>query len=394
MRAFLIAIVCTGLAVCAGCQTKTAPDDGETQATSDVGRPKPPSAPPYPKAAIPMDKRIHNFGAMMSGTEGKHEFKIRNDGDYPLQLVQGKSSCACTVSGLSDDKLQKGDTATITLKWTPKQFGGKFRQTVAIYTNDPDPANATITLVVEGEIVTLLSIHPEGGWITGPIAGGKSKTIHGMVFSRVRDKFEISNIGFDDKELDVKKTAMSKEELATHKAKSGFKISVTVKSKQSVGSFEEILNFKTDLKGVPEVPILVAGSRTGPILLRPDAGTTWSTDAMRMFLKQFPVSDGASGSLVLYVSGLGENEELKVTDMKADPSFLQVKLVPVNRSQPVSKAPGGAQPVRKKAYRLSVTVPRDIEPTTRMGRNAAIVTLMLSHKQIHSFRFAVEFDAF
>src|SRR5260221_10575816 len=72
---------------------------------------------PYPKAVI--DGTEVKFGRMEMGEERSHVFTIRNDGEAPLILRKGHSTCQCTVSEIELGELAPGASTHITLKWKP-----------------------------------------------------------------------------------------------------------------------------------------------------------------------------------------------------------------------------------------------------------------------------------
>src|SRR5579859_1602904 len=51
---------------------------------------------PQPKAVI--DQTEFDFGRMEVGEERQHEFTISNEGQAPLVLKKGKTTCQCTIS--------------------------------------------------------------------------------------------------------------------------------------------------------------------------------------------------------------------------------------------------------------------------------------------------------
>src|SRR5262245_60181465 len=91
---------------------------------------------PYPKAVI--DTRKFDCGRMESGEERQHVFTIRNDGQAPLAIRRGATTCHCTVSELGTGELAVGASAKITLKWKPNGQTEKFGHSASILTNDPD----------------------------------------------------------------------------------------------------------------------------------------------------------------------------------------------------------------------------------------------------------------
>ena len=60
-----------------------------------------------------------------------------NAGDAPLELTAGSTSCACAISDLKNRTVPPGQSTKVVVEWTPKEFVGKFTQSVRIETNDP-----------------------------------------------------------------------------------------------------------------------------------------------------------------------------------------------------------------------------------------------------------------
>ena len=56
-----------------------------------------------PKAVV-VNSEHHDFGSMDRNEHGTHAFVIRNDGDAPLTLVTGKTTCKCTVFAAAQDR--------------------------------------------------------------------------------------------------------------------------------------------------------------------------------------------------------------------------------------------------------------------------------------------------
>ncbi|MCG8583169.1 MAG: DUF1573 domain-containing protein, partial [Pirellulales bacterium] len=80
------------------------PRRGNPKTNASKMLPLPPADGPQPKAVAV--EPSFDFGSMMGGDKGRHEFVIRNDGEYPLQLAKGKTSCKCTISDLPVTKLE------------------------------------------------------------------------------------------------------------------------------------------------------------------------------------------------------------------------------------------------------------------------------------------------
>lgn len=111
-----------------------------------------------PKLVTP--EVTHDFGRMVAGGTGYHEFPFTNAGNAELQLVKGATSCKCTISGLEQTSIAPGETANVRLEWTTTATpgGGDFRQTALIITNDP--MRPEVTLSIQGRAFVLWDLMP------------------------------------------------------------------------------------------------------------------------------------------------------------------------------------------------------------------------------------------
>src|SRR5262245_20541071 len=66
---------------------------------------------PYPKTVI--DRTEFDFGRMEVGDEESHEFTIRNEGEAPLVLKKGPTTCLCTISDIPNNTVEPGKSATV-----------------------------------------------------------------------------------------------------------------------------------------------------------------------------------------------------------------------------------------------------------------------------------------
>src|SRR5262245_28223973 len=81
---------------------------------------------PEPRAAV--DEKEYDFGQMEPGVSGKHGFIIRNAGDDVLELKLGGTTCKCTISGVSDNRVPPGKSATMTMEWNTGRYDPHFMQ--------------------------------------------------------------------------------------------------------------------------------------------------------------------------------------------------------------------------------------------------------------------------
>ena len=106
-----------------------------------------------------------------------HTFVIRNDGDEPLKLEKGATTCKCTLSDLKTGDVPPGGTAEVRLDWKLITLGEQFRQTAEIHTNDP--RRPTVSLTVHGTVTDLVRLEPRDLVLSNVTANdGARATVH------------------------------------------------------------------------------------------------------------------------------------------------------------------------------------------------------------------------
>ena len=68
-----------------------------------------------PKPIAVLEDGVYNFGSMEPYTRRQHKFTVRNEGDAPLTLREGHSSCKCTIGEVGDESIPPGGESTILL---------------------------------------------------------------------------------------------------------------------------------------------------------------------------------------------------------------------------------------------------------------------------------------
>lgn len=335
----------------------------------------------------------YDFGTMERGSNRSHVFKLINAGEGQLKVVKDRSTCQCTVAGVKTDGLDKGQSTEIKLEWTAKGEARQFHQTAQLCTNDPK--RKKIALHVKGMVARSIEMYPEGTWSLGILDDIKDATTEGWIASRSRDNMEILEFEYPKDAIKVEKTKMSKEDLAKYGGDAspyltGFHLKITVLAKNEVGRFHHTVKVKTNVDGNAEFPIEVIGSRTGPIMIRPQPGLRYAPGAMRADLGRFEAKKGATATLNLYARGMGD-KELKLESIKCEPEFLQVKLEPF-------KSKSGSTPATKgksKQYLLKITIPpypadRPLD-AYQIGKVAKI-TMGTNHPQAKTLTVSLTFE--
>jgi hypothetical protein len=97
-----------------------------------------------PKLAI--NSFEHSFGTIKPGTPLNFTFKVKNQGDAPLEITSVSPSCGCTTSNF-DKSIAPGKSGGITLAIEKTgTYNGEVVKTATVKTNDPDHPSFTLTL--------------------------------------------------------------------------------------------------------------------------------------------------------------------------------------------------------------------------------------------------------
>ncbi|KXS56349.1 MAG: hypothetical protein AMR96_03235 [Candidatus Adiutrix intracellularis] len=124
------------------------------------------SSGPQPRLLI--DGVVFESDNLIPGQVAEHTFVFKNEGDAPLEIMQVKPGCSCSVVSY-DHIILPGGTGRITLAITVYQqwAGLQFRRTAWVLTNDPLAPQTC--LIIHGLIKTEISSLPEIGPEVKPV---------------------------------------------------------------------------------------------------------------------------------------------------------------------------------------------------------------------------------
>lgn len=339
---------------------------------------------PWPKAVV--DQTEFEFGRMEVGEEMTHGFKIRNEGQAPLELAKGNTTCQCTISELENNLIPPGGEAVITLRWKPTTQSDAFEKGAEIRTNDPN--NKVFSLRVVGLVVPRLVLIPDATWEVRDVQENAPSMTAGFLISPVLSDLAIEKLEYDESRMDVKVLPADVDQISSMKGKSGLGFEVSVKPGMPVGAFSFPIRIFTNtqerqtdgsLSGQAVVNVTIAGRREGPIRL---IGPAYVPETSTVSLGSFSSVDGRSVKLTLLVRGAPE-EGLKFTAVKADPESLRLEL------QPEAKGAGNA-----KRYTLIVQAPPNGPRLTRRDVNPGEFRIQTNHPEAPEMILKVQFTAY
>jgi hypothetical protein len=330
---------------------------------------------PHPKAVV--DESTYDFGAMVHNGHGEHVFTIRNEGQADLEVIARKedTTCSCTFGELSDNgTIPPGKSVDVTLKWHVKYNNPTFRHRAIVRTNDPE--HKEVELTITGKVEEPLILKPGSPWSVGEMVTDEPAVLEGTLISKLLDAFEIKEVKTESGVATVETAPLSAEELAASDAKSGYKITATIKPTVPVGLVSDNVTITTDIEQAGTVNFVISGTRPGPVEF---LGPSYTASASAIRLGEFPASEGKSAVISIFVRNFDEEFQLLGTEQTFD--SVQVEM---------SKDPKATGKVQR--YLLKVTVPPGA-PQDRLRKKSEKINLLFNHPQAEKVRIYVEFLA-
>ena len=333
-------------------------------------RPRPSDTGPFPKVVF--DEKTYDFGSMQVDTEMEHVFTLRNEGEAPLKLLAGKSTCKCTKFELSTRELDVGEEAELTVRWHGKALDPEFKHGGPVYTDDPE--NTTLKFFVTGSVDTPYTIEPGGTWDAGKYKEGAPLVYYGAVVSKAHEELNIDPVA-DSPYVTVDVNEMTPNELknfhnvpADDIKRCGYFLKVNISPDIPVGYFKTDLKIDVDCLDRPTV-VQVTATKDGPLKIFAEPGVLWVPSAHGLKLGHFPAAKGRSVDLIVLVNKDGMEGPLELTKVECTPRFLTAELTP--------ESVGGDQ--SKDKYRLKIQVPPGKPIKTYTGAAPATIQLHTNH---------------
>jgi hypothetical protein len=288
-----------------------------------------------PVAVVP--KRSHDFGMLDPHKTATHEFEIRNNGQAPLALEVGSTSCKCTAGDLHDNLLQPGERTFIKMTWNTGYQADHYEQIATVLTNDP--AAKQIDLKVSGQVRAEL-VAPET--IKFPRTdAGKMTEASFVVFSQLWDEFTVLDVECDAPGFEWYAEPVQNDDsrLADKEPRSAWEIRAFATSLDQ-GGFQGELRIKIrGENGVDEIERVLSysGKVRSPInFYSPEIHVTDGLDIGTLVAGQTH-----RFNLVVRARGAGQR---KIEVLDVQPPELRASLVPMPTEG---------------SYRLTLEVPKD-----------------------------------
>ena len=328
----------------------------------------------------------YDFSYMELGTERSHDFTIANDGQAPLRLTKGETTCKCTMSSLAKAGGQvdvpPGGQENITLTWNAKGSSGPFRQSAEIFTSDPQLP--LVRLTVKGDVVQSVTVIPQEIVFTSlsPSAGATARV---QVCSVGTEPIRIVGHAFQDastaEHFTVTYGEMAVDQLKVPNAKSGCLVTVTLKPGLPLGTIQQTITFETNLSAVPQVILPVSANVVADISI---VGRGWNSSKAVLAIGKVDRAQGAERTLKLLVRGPDRNTVAFEIE-HVEPKLLQVTLGERKEmaSGTVTQTP------------LSIVIPKGSPESDHLGSTVAPyarIRLKSTHPEAKSIDVKIQFS--
>jgi len=361
----------------------------------DDGRPKISETGPHPKAVC--DEFKHDFGIMKHLDSGSHTFVVKNEGEAPLELKTGETTCQCTLGELGDTIIPPGESTEVELKWTIKNPSSRFEHSAEVFTNDPE--NEMILLMISGFVGRDVVFRPEGSWNMGSITAISEGQFEGMVVSQTRPEMELTNISvLESDAFGIEVVPMSEEEIKEKDAAGlflnasgptappppvvGYYVRLKLEKDIPIGQFEHQIKFKIKVDDkTPEYEELMTlgGTRGGPFsfFALSGSGARWHSERLIFQAGSIQAGKGKKTGLIMLIRGGGE--DFKVTELSSDLKWLELETGPLERA-------GNATRVK-----LNVVFPPGCPQMARSHQNPAELVVKTTHPEASEIRIKLTF---
>jgi hypothetical protein len=331
-----------------------------------------------PRAVVANGERFE-FGTMDRFAKSSHEFQIANEGDAPLEITLGPTTCKCTLSNLTKDKLAPGETTAVKLEWTVKTGEPEFEQSASITTNDPH--HNPIHLSIHGHVID--SLRPEESQFTlNDLSANEATTVRLRVFAfkaselKVIDHHWIKPDHADH--LQVSFEPLTRAELDSQKAVSGLAVVLKVQPGLPLGPISQVLKITFDLPDRDPLEIPLFGTVVSDVSL---AGPGVTPSRLLVNLGTIQAGTTAKRTAYIMVKGPYRSETtLKLASVNPDHDFQATLGEPLRDNPKLDR------------YPLTIDIPATATPVARTGdENFAQIKFQVTHPQVKELLVKVRY---
>jgi hypothetical protein len=329
---------------------------------------------PYPKAVV--EKVEHFFGEMDVGQSGRHTFTVRNEGPGRLHFDPGETSCHCTAMIIETPNIGPGEEGRITLEWHTTRPTEKFLHGGWIKTDDP--LMRQIRFAVAGVVRARFSAVPAEATFAA-IAQSDKASGRVTLYTQVWDELEITHVDCESAAVSWRTQPTAPATAADLKAKWAQDLVIEANPGLPLGTFQTALKVharpKNDPAAEPVVRDVILQGQVVPDMSLAAPGYANGVLDLGM------ITQGKAARAKLHAFIRGEQRELDVAGITAEPGFLDVQ---ISRNE---QAKGKAA-----HYVIEIAIPADAPLANHLrDDDRGQIRIELRHPTLSEIRFGLKF---
>jgi Protein of unknown function (DUF1573) len=275
-----------------------------------------------PKVVVEVDE--FDFGRVPFGQTVRHSFRFANQGEAPLQLESGGTSCSrCTVSSVPAVPIPPGGNADVLVEYNASLEQSDFRQSAMVKTNDP--LRPTVDLSVFGKVVVPVTIVPKS-IVFSRLSAGEPHTATVKLVASLDANFEIKSFDLTDPEkaehYDVVIEPLAAADVEAMDGKRGYELKLTVKPGMQLGRLRQQLVLHTNLADSPDLYIPIEGSVDSDISV---TGAQYEPELGILNFGSVSRGKGEQRTLLILIRG-EHRHDFKVSIASCSPALVEAKL--------------------------------------------------------------------
>jgi len=332
-----------------------------------------------PRAVVISGER-HEFGSMDRYAKGSHDFLIKNEGDAPLELTLGHTTCKCTMSNLEKSKLEPGETTPVKLEWTVKTLDPEFEQSAEIVTNDPH--HNPVRLSIHGLVIDALRAE-EPQFTLNDLSANEATTVRLRVFAFKSHDLDVVKHEWVKPEnadrLHVSVEPLPAAEVATKQsATSGVAVILHIEPGLPLGPLSQVLRLSFNVPDHDPLEIPLYGTVISDVSIA-GPGVT----ASRLLANLGTVPSGSAFKRTVYITVKGpyrEQTKLRIAGVSPDQELQATLGEPLRENPKVDR------------YPLTIELSPSTRPVARTAdENFARIKVDVTHPQVKELDLKVRY---
>ena len=330
----------------------------------------------HPVAVV--DETEAYLGILEANDKIEKRFAIRNEGDGPLILKRGGTSCTCTMSALPEDPILPGQGAIVVVSTKSEDKTGSFDHTATVLTNDPN--NRRVVFRIYGKFQQILAFDPPNLSVSSmrDKDGGKITEVETIGYSEVFRNFELASVSSTLDGLSWEIEPASELDLQRLEARCGYRLKLKIPSSADKDDFLEKLTIEARSDDQPPITKEASCTIYRNVLPRADIAGKNLGFGRILNIGSLRPWQGATERLTLTVRD--DHRKLEVKSIEKDPGFLEVEVVPMVPENPESGL-----------YWVNVTVPKDAPTSNHVGSRKGEIRIVTDHPALPVMSFFVQF---